>query len=512
MDLTDKEIGYWIKDVPYLLIKCDGVRYRYFILPKNSGICIFRNGAEVVNPEDVMSTDKPTKRSIFEEYYTIFPDVGSGDVLHFFRVWNYTRTKVSGLSPNDKVSYRRNGKSILKKEIKSELSNKIPQRKITKYNIPTIRLSFDNIKTTFFSKGLSSDYLGGVLNQKLCPLYNKKTNEYYYNIFRIQTEDYLKLHEECINNLGDYTYAKIHNSELCRSLASVAHLKILSMIEPHPVYVPEPRHDINPYHDNFLECSKKILFKTGQGDRNHMEDYYSCDRLSQDVVFLCVYDGHGGKKSASYFSKKIPKVLSKLNLESTTLTSDIQSELVKLDIDTYEKGKVNKEKKIVSSGSTVSGVLIFPDRYITINIGDSRTVILQDNKMISTVDHTPSLISEFVRVTETVRDFIVNGRVRGGLNLTRAMGDYDYKIENEKYKLEPSISAVPDVIEIPRKNQDQIFITSDGLLDVYDNCSLIHMIRTFGVEETCEYSLKIGAGVHDNYTILYVPNVDKLNF
>ena len=58
----------------------------------------------------------------------------------------------------------------------------------------------------------------------------------------------------------------------------------------------------------------------------------------------------------------------------------------------------------------------------------------------------------------------MNGRVNGGLNLTRALGDFDYKKNKDlDYKLQ-MITCHPDIITVPRSSNDEYVIMGcDGI-------------------------------------------------
>lgn len=61
------------------------------------------------------------------------------------------------------------------------------------------------------------------------------------------------------------------------------------------------------------------------------------------------------------------------------------------------------------------------------NAGDSRCVMAKAGKVIEmSIDHTPFMEQEVARITKAGSK-IVRGRVDGGLNLTRSLGDFKYK-------------------------------------------------------------------------------------
>jgi serine/threonine protein phosphatase PrpC len=103
-------------------------------------------------------------------------------------------------------------------------------------------------------------------------------------------------------------------------------------------------------------------------------------------------------------------------------------------------------------GCTANVVVFDSENYWVANSGDSRSVLCRGGKLVPlSVDHKPE--SRIEKSCGT----IIEGRVNGGLNLTRAignisrnLGDFDYKInKNLDYK-QQIVTCHPDVKKIPR--------------------------------------------------------------
>lgn len=76
------------------------------------------------------------------------------------------------------------------------------------------------------------------------------------------------------------------------------------------------------------------------------------------------------------------------------------------------------------AGCTANVVLITPEKIYVANAGDSRSALIQNNKVVVlSEDHKPSLKREEERIIKSGGK-IINGRVNGNLNLTRAIGDF----------------------------------------------------------------------------------------
>lgn len=77
--------------------------------------------------------------------------------------------------------------------------------------------------------------------------------------------------------------------------------------------------------------------------------------------------------------------------------------------------------------STATGVLITPEFFFVVNLGDSRTVICSDSKLtFATADHKPTHESERERILES-GGHVTNGRVNGMLAVSRAFGNFEMK-------------------------------------------------------------------------------------
>lgn len=82
--------------------------------------------------------------------------------------------------------------------------------------------------------------------------------------------------------------------------------------------------------------------------------------------------------------------------------------------------------------------LVTPDNIFVANAGDSRAVLCKKGPkgaetLELSVDHKPSLPTEKLRI-EQAGMFVEEDRVNGILNLSRSLGDMEYKKNNGKSK------------------------------------------------------------------------------
>lgn len=81
------------------------------------------------------------------------------------------------------------------------------------------------------------------------------------------------------------------------------------------------------------------------------------------------------------------------------------------------------------TGCTACVVLITDTEIICANAGDSRCVLSNNGKAIEmSIDHKPDNYGEKARI-EKAGGFVEDNRVKGVLNLSRSLGDMEYKCD-----------------------------------------------------------------------------------
>ena len=109
-------------------------------------------------------------------------------------------------------------------------------------------------------------------------------------------------------------------------------------------------------------------------------------------------------------------------LESAVGAQELQAIRESMPQDNYYSGDGT-----TMAGCTANVLLITPDKYYVANAGDSRAVLSRSNSAVPlSEDHKPDDPIEIDRINKA-GGYIVNGRVNGGLNLTRSIGDFQYK-------------------------------------------------------------------------------------
>lgn len=189
--------------------------------------------------------------------------------------------------------------------------------------------------------------------------------------------------------------------------------------------------------------------------------------------------------------------------------------------------------------------IITPSHIICANVGDSRCVVgTSDRKAISlSEDHKPSLKDEKKRILaagninilipdknisltvnyrctvdislSTAGGTVSMDRVNGELAMSRALGDYQYKMNVNLDDDKQMVSCYPDIATHVRSSVDHLLVLAcDGVWDVMSNVDSLNFLQDIVLEEDKEISsaamadalieLAFGAGSTDNISAIIV--------
>ncbi|CDW91807.1 protein phosphatase 2c [Stylonychia lemnae] len=254
-------------------------------------------------------------------------------------------------------------------------------------------------------------------------------------------------------------------------------------------YLTQPRKD----KDN--QDGENSRFKFGatgmQGWRNTMEDSHIAQLdIGNGIGFFGVYDGHGGNEVAEFVRDHLVDEFKKLssfkagNYEEAL--KDIYIHIDEMLQTTYGKQKLQSYKKNSDSGPSLFGrggddiaqgtgctatsALITPNEIIVANSGDSRIVLAvkkgdKYQAIEMSEDHKPDNKGEKARI-ERAGGFVEENRVKGVLNLSRSLGDLEYKLDSKLSAADQMITAVPEIRK-EKISSDTAFlvIACDGIWD-----------------------------------------------
>lgn len=212
-----------------------------------------------------------------------------------------------------------------------------------------------------------------------------------------------------------------------------------------------------------------------QGWRMSMEDAHICHpNIKPGVHLFAVFDGHGGREVAQFCALRFVDTL-KANaafnegrfpdaLRETFLAVDV--DLEKPDLQQLLRSLRSDPEHTSQSyaGCTANVCLLTPETIFCANAGDSRALLF-DGKTVTPLshDHKPDHEIEKKRIT-AAGGYVADGRVNENLNLSRAIGDLEYKKNAAVGPEDQVITALPDVIEVRRDRAHRFLLMGcDGI-------------------------------------------------
>lgn len=252
-----------------------------------------------------------------------------------------------------------------------------------------------------------------------------------------------------------------------------------------------------------------------QGWRVGMEDAHIClpslpgQSPWQCVGLFGVMDGHGGEQVAKFCERHLPEELCTFPI-GPSQGSDIATALTetfhRMDELLRDRSNLPELRALTNArapeaarhvhmqaeaqkvdvnliGCTACFCCVTESQLIVANAGDSRAVLCRGGRAVAlSEDHKPNDRREKHRI-EAAGGYVENSapgqyRVNGNLNLSRALGDLEYKKDPTKRPQEQIISATPDVRLEQRSDEDEfLVICCDGVWDVMTNQEVVDFIR-----------------------------------
>ena len=215
--------------------------------------------------------------------------------------------------------------------------------------------------------------------------------------------------------------------------------------------------------------------------------------LSNDTMIFGVFDGHGGKevaifverhfcaellKNPSFTSNRIEQSLREtfLQMDRLILTKDGQKELSRIQKDLPETTSISMTTDSFAGCTSVVGLIKNKVLYVA-NAGDSRCVLAEEGTAIEmSHDHKPDLPGEIARITKA-GGVVEDGRVMGNINLSRSIGDMEYKKNPSLPPEEQMITAFPDLLTHSiSQRSDYLILACDGIWDILTCQECVDMV------------------------------------
>jgi serine/threonine protein phosphatase PrpC len=223
-----------------------------------------------------------------------------------------------------------------------------------------------------------------------------------------------------------------------------------------------------------------------------MEDALVCEpnfvNNKTDMHVFGVFDGHGGKEVSHFCHNHFAAELAKnkafkkkdydqalketfMHMDEMLATPEYQKELKRV-------GRPSTKAPKVKAGCTACVVLMTNNTLYVANAGDARCLLSRGRKAVQiTTDHKPEMASEKKRI-EAAGGFVnEEGRVLGVLNVSRAIGDLEFKDKTKLNDKKQIISAYPDIFKREIKPSDEFLVIGcDGVYEFFSNQELIEFV------------------------------------
>ncbi|XP_074036342.1 probable protein phosphatase CG10417 isoform X2 [Leptinotarsa decemlineata] len=138
------------------------------------------------------------------------------------------------------------------------------------------------------------------------------------------------------------------------------------------------------------------------------------------------------------------------------------------------------EKPGSDSGCTAVVAVLRENELYVANAGDSRCIVCRNGKAIEmSLDHKPEDDIERQRIEKAGGKVNWEGRVNGGLNLSRAIGDHSYKQNKELSDREQMITSLPDIktLTVNPKEDEFMVLACDGIWNFMSSQEVVDFVR-----------------------------------
>jgi serine/threonine protein phosphatase PrpC len=232
-----------------------------------------------------------------------------------------------------------------------------------------------------------------------------------------------------------------------------------------------------------------------QGWRNSMEDAKIANiSLDAETMLFGVFDGHGGKEVAEYVSRHFCAELLRspayrqgnfeqalkdtfLRMDDLLKTPDGLKEVIRISKDLPDNYPVEADSSLMVAGCTAVVALIRGETIYVANAGDSRCILSREGRAIElSQDHKPELPGEHDRIIKA-GGMVEDGRVMGNLNLSRSIGDLEYKKTPGIPQKDQMITAYPEIkIDQLTARDEFIVLACDGVWDMLTSQECVNFI------------------------------------
>ena len=248
--------------------------------------------------------------------------------------------------------------------------------------------------------------------------------------------------------------------------------------------------------DYYKSEDQNISFRKEMEDKSYIK-INIIEKENHKISLFAIFDGHGGKLVSDYLYNNYEKTLiSILEKNNYNIEKSIKESFKEID------NNLEKIPNTKTIGSTATIILIDNNILYCANVGDSESYYISKDKIIKLTNlHNCKNKNEVERVKNS-KGLIFGNRVFGMLNLTRSIGDFDFKIYGVIN--EPFIYKV-NLIENYSK---YVILGSDGVWDVINDSDLIQIEKKYGslCKNFCNKIVEeaINKGSQDNISCIVI--------
>lgn len=159
---------------------------------------------------------------------------------------------------------------------------------------------------------------------------------------------------------------------------------------------------------------------------------------------------------------------------ATEKIGDLETKVVEYESDDEDM----TEHRATGMGCTAVAAIIHGTQVVVANTGDSRCVLSRKGEAQPlTLDHKPVLVDEAERIVKA-GGFVRDNRVNGALNVSRTIGDLDFKRNTDLPHTHQMVIATPDIVDFELNKGDEFLILAcDGIWDVLTNQEAVDFVR-----------------------------------
>eukprot|EP00756_Hemistasia_phaeocysticola_P007111 Hpha_TRINITY_DN14125_c0_g1::TRINITY_DN14125_c0_g1_i1::g.11010::m.11010/K14803/PTC2_3; protein phosphatase PTC2/3 len=188
--------------------------------------------------------------------------------------------------------------------------------------------------------------------------------------------------------------------------------------------------------------------------------------------FLGVFDGHGGASVARCVAAKLHGIVD-ANLpdsldDGEAIGRALQKSFFEMD-DLVDKELTPEQSS--STGATCNVIILTKDLAVCGNAGDARAILVSSDgtSVALSKDHAPDSPGEKARIQRAGSYLTEDGRIDGMLNVSRAMGDFDFK-RKQKNPEDHAVTCAADIVVHELKGSERAIVQAcDGIWGAKDS-------------------------------------------